>query len=390
MIAIIRKEGFCLHTDDRSVLFAMLRNQLDGVALPFAVVPSDQLAAVRALAAHHRLSHLVSACILANGLTQDPQLLAECRGDKVGVGLQIQAQTAEAQRIYAVLSRQNIPYIPLKGQIVRSFYPQPWMRNSRDVDILIPQHISIDICQTLCRENGYTVLSEGGHDITLRVSNGLWMEMHYRLMEDDSIPRLDTVWDRAVPCDGGAEHRMCDEDFYLYHLAHMAKHFHNGGCGIRPVMDLWLFMKQGYRNEALNELLQQYRLLQFTQAMEQLCKVWFGGDAHTDSTRRMEEFLLRGGVHGDEQFYHRVTLHNSQGKLRYLLTRAFPPVAQLKEQYPQLQKRPYLAPLMAIHRIGRVLFGKEKSSYQTQIQQIQKISKVDSQEVDLLWKDVGF
>ena len=29
---------------------------------------------------------------------------------------------------------------------------------------------------------------------------------------------------------------MLDELFYFYHIAHMVKHFENGGCGIRPVV----------------------------------------------------------------------------------------------------------------------------------------------------------
>ena len=32
---------------------------------------------------------------------------------------------------------------------------------------------------------------------------------------------------------------MTDEMFYFYHIAHMAKHFEEGGCGIRPFIDLW-------------------------------------------------------------------------------------------------------------------------------------------------------
>ena len=376
--------------DKNSALFAMLRNQLDGSALPFSTLPPDVLAAARSLAANHHLSQLVSACIIQHGLTSDPQLLAQCRADKINVGLQIQAQYAEAQRIYATLSQNNIPYIPLKGQIVRLYYPQPWMRNSRDIDILIPDHISRDICRTLCQQNGYRMLQEGGHDIPLRTEKGLLIEMHYRLQEDGSIPRLDTVWDRAIPTENGSQFRMCDEDFYLYHLAHMARHFRNGGCGIRPVMDLWLFMKQGYRSPALNVLLRQHDLLQFTEAMELLCSVWFGGKPHNQSTQRIEAFLLRGGVHGDEEFYHLETLHKSHGKIRYLLSRAFPSFAQLKEQYPRLQKQPYLAPFMAIHRIFLIFFGKDKNSYRTQMQHIQNISRADRKERDALWKDVGF
>lgn len=379
-----------LNTDEISLLFAMLRNQVNGQALPFATLSTEQLAAVRSLAAHHQLSHLVGACVIAHGLIDDPQLLADCRRDKISIGLQLQAQEAEAQRICAALSQHNIPYIRLKGQVIRSYYPQPWMRNSRDVDILIPKQFSKDICQTLCQQFGYSILSDGGHDITLRARNGLWMEMHYQLMQDGSIPRLETIWDRAEPTGVGTEHRMCNADFFLYYLAHMAKHFRNGGCGIRPVMDLWLFMKRGYRGPMLDELLRQHGLLQFTEMMEQLCKVWFGGERHNESTRRIESFLLRGGVHGDEQFYHVTTLQKNKGKSRYLLSRVFPPFDALRQQYPRLQRQPWLAPFMAIHRLFRILFGKERNSYQTQMQHIMDISKAARKEANAIWKDVGF
>ena len=379
-----------MHTEVISALFAMLRNQLDGTALPFAKLPAERLEAVIKLAEHHQISQLIGACVIANNLSEDSGLLAQCRREKISIGLQLQAQNAEARRIYAVLSQHNIPYIPLKGQVVRGLYPQPWMRNSRDVDILLPAQLTEEACRLLCQSCGYTVLSDGGHDITLRAANGLWMEMHYRLLEDDEVPYLDSVWDRATPVGNGTEHRMCQEDFYLYHLAHMAKHVRIGGCGIRPLMDLWLFMKQAYRTSQLDELLRQNRLLRFAEAMEQLCRVWFGGEEHSDSTRRIEAFLLRGGVHGDEQFYHLDTLYKRRGKFRYFLSGVFPPFAKLKEQYPLLQRHPYLAPVMAVRRLGRILFGRDKTSYRTQLQHIQGISKAASKEINAMWKDVGF
>lgn len=375
--------------DEASLLFAMLRNQLNGQALDIAALSAEQLSAVRALAAHHRLSHLVAAGVIAGGLTDDPRLLAECRREKITAALHIQAQQEEAARIYALLAQHDIPYIPLKGQVIRGYYPQSWMRNSRDVDILIPRSHHEAVCRILQEEHGYSVMAKGGHDVMFRAANGLCMEMHYRLLEVDNA-RLESVWDRAQPTGVGTEYRLCDADFYLYHLAHMAKHFRNGGCGIRPVMDLWLFMKRDYRDESLTQLLAQYDLLAFTQMMEQLSRVWFGGEDHSESTRRIEGYLLRGGVHGDEHFYHAETLLESRGKFRYLLSRVFPPFDKLKAQYPRLAHQPWLAPFYAIHRLLRIIFGREKSVYRTQMQQIQGISKEKQQEIQAIWKDVGF
>lgn len=52
---------------------------------------------------------------------------------------------------------------------------------------------------------------------------------------------LDRIWNVAEPVEGFShQYKMPDEWFRFYHLAHMAKHVTNGGCGIRPFLDLWI------------------------------------------------------------------------------------------------------------------------------------------------------
>ena len=43
----------------------------------------------------------------------------------------------EFNKICAVLENEKIPFIPLKGSVIRDYYPESWMRMSCDIVILI-------------------------------------------------------------------------------------------------------------------------------------------------------------------------------------------------------------------------------------------------------------
>ena len=66
-----------------------------------------------------------------------------------------------------------------------------------------------------------------------------WAEYSYGVAKS-SCEVLKNVWQSAF-LQKKKEHcyEMTDEMFYFYHIAHMAKHFEEGGCGIRPFIDLW-------------------------------------------------------------------------------------------------------------------------------------------------------
>ena len=46
-------------------------------------------------------------------------------------------QEAELEHIRAVLEREGIAYVPLKGAVMRALYAEPWMRTSCDIDVLV-------------------------------------------------------------------------------------------------------------------------------------------------------------------------------------------------------------------------------------------------------------
>ena len=88
--------------------------------------------------------------------------------------------------------------------------------------------------------------------------------------------------------------------FYFYYIAHMAKHFvETGGCGIRPFLDIWVLNHRiDFDREKRDKLLSDGGLDVFAKQAELLSEVWFGNAEHTEITRQMETYILRGGVYG--------------------------------------------------------------------------------------------
>ena len=75
----------------------------------------------------------------------------------------------------------------------------------------------------------------------------------------------------------------------------MAKHFENGGCGIRPFIDLWILdHMKSIDLSARDVLLSQGGLLKFAHASQTLSEVWFGGKEPNELSLQMQEFLLHG------------------------------------------------------------------------------------------------
>ena len=95
------------------------------------------------------------------------------------------------------------------------------------------------------------------------------LELHHTLLEDAYNPNaaqiLENVWADATP-KNGYEYllELSNEMFYFYHIVHMAKHFINGGCGIKPFLDIIVIENNMCLNPVkCNELLNTFLSLAF-------------------------------------------------------------------------------------------------------------------------------
>ena len=262
-------------------------------------------------------------------------------------------QVHAAESIGRALGECGIDFIILKGYVIRRLYPENWMRNSCDVDVLVHE-CDLESAGKALESLGFERDEDGlsAHDVKY-TQGAIHVELHYTLIEEHVMPSVSSVlggvWEATFPCvDGGRV--MTDEMFYFYHVAHMAKHFENGGCGVRSVLDLWLLNhKMEFSREKRDAVLEAGGLLEFERGLRRLSEYWFAdGDGEGLST--LEKFVLSGGAYGRTDNSVSIKRIQKGGRFRYILSRLFAPYSLLKRYYPILERHPYLLPIYEVKR----------------------------------------
>lgn len=343
-----------------------------------SLADEEALAAVFALAKRHDLSHLLAGAVREmrneesrNGTAgytlaspEKTNTEGEARNAE-GINAELLADISRAEytaifRVKNIINEQGrvrkcfedagIPFILLKGSVTRGFYPAPWMRTSSDIDVLVPRERLQETVKLITGALDYRVSTLEPNDASLFARSGVHLDVHTLIEGDTEDCRLLTrVW-ASARSEGGCERFMTGEIFYFHHVSHMAKHMRNGGCGIRPFIDLYLIEKNvTYDRAAVAELLCEFGLDRFESAAMRLCKAWMtGGEA--DDLAVMEEYVLTGGVYGSCDQYVAARQRGRRGKLHYILRRIFMPYDEIRRRYKILEKHRWLTPLFEVLR----------------------------------------
>lgn len=347
-----------------NILFALLRAEVCGTepdeSCKEALTP-EVLPRLYALAKHHDLAHIVAAALDRLGLLSDDEVSEKFRKQQFVAVYRYERLQYELTQVSGVLEDAGIAFVPLKGSVLRQYYPEPWMRTSCDIDILVHEEDLDRAAEVLVSRIEYRKENKGSHDLQMFSPSGIHLELHYNLIEeiyDEGAHRLlSGVWEYLQPEEGYQyRFRMTDAMFYFYHVAHMAKHFSHGGCGIRPFMDLWILEhRMEHSDEARNELLEQGGLRKFAEAGRALSEVWFAGESEDELSGQMANYILTGGVYGNLDNMVAVQRTQRGGKLRYLLSRVFLPYEVIKFHYPVLEKHRWLTPFYEVRRWFKLL-----------------------------------
>ena len=268
----------------------------------------------------------------------------------------------EYEGLCEALEKAQIPFLPLKGSVIRKNYPEAWMRTSCDIDILVHEEDSEKAGSILVSEYEYKYEGKGSHDLSFFTPSNVHIELHYDLVEDglanESSEVLKNVWNISTVREGYSDwYEMPDEMFYFYHIAHMAKHFENGGCGIRPLIDLWILDRiQDADKAKRDEILVQGNLLKFAEVARKLSRVWFENEEHDIISQQVENYILSGGVYGTNENRIMVQQQKKGGRFKYALSKIFIPYDVIKFHYPVLQKHRWLTPFMEVRRWCKLIF----------------------------------
>ncbi len=346
-----------------SVLFLLIKSLLGEVSPSLGELSEEELSVLYSLSKKHDVAHLVGTALDKQGLLpKESEISKKFKKQQMIAVLRRERLDFELSQIRGVLEEAGIRFLPLKGAVLRSLYPSPWLRTSCDVDVLVDES-NLDACVALlCEKLGYTADAKRDyHDISLHAPSGVHLELHFSILEkmEQIDGELSRVWEFASPIGEGAfEHRLTNEYLVFHTVAHTAYHFVHGGCGIRPLLDLFLLREKLSLDEtALGAHLSRCSLEAFYESAVALSQVWFGDGETTELTAAMQEYLLSGGVYGSLE--NRVSVAQSAlgGKTKYLLRRIFLPYSDLCLQYPVLKQHKLLTPFCEVGRWFRILFG---------------------------------
>lgn len=380
-------------TRETELLFSLLRFSLTGTPLAETDCSTDELESLYRLSRRHNVVHIVGDALYKNGLLPAEHPLAEKFEQQQLELLQRYAfQEQEKARITAALGAAGIPFILLKGAVLRQYYPDPYLRSSCDIDVLVHREDLERAQEALGTALGYTGTGKlTSHDVSLFSQSGVHIELHYDLMEDsdqnNGAAVLAQVWEHAAPeCEGSSCYVMSDAMFYFYHVAHMAKHIRSVGCSVRPFMDLWVLEHRMEHDFAARDaLLTQGSLLTFANAARRLSEYWFSDVAAGEDTQRFSAFILG---YGEKTTTVSVRRRNDTGKARYLLTRVFPPYAALEFRYPILKTHKWLLPVIWVRRWCALLSPEKRRRMQAEWQANTAVSAASTNEVACLFDEL--
>lgn len=289
------------------------------------------------------------------------------------------------KEISSLFEMQSIQFVPLKGAVICDLYPDPCMRSSADVDILIHESDIKRATRIIENDTNFKHYKRTYHDVHF-INNRVHLELHYNLTINDE--KADTVlsgvWNNVI------QNRGCclslNPEFQLFYIvAHSAKHFvRGGGIGVRPLLDLWLLRtKTAFCEDTVKKLCGQAGILKYYETCCDLLDVWFMDKNHSEVTREFERVVFSGGVYGIEQnkiIYRKRTANGKQ----YIRSRVFISSKDIKALFPVSKRYPFLVPFFQVVRWVKLLSPKKRRTAKDEIELAHSIDKTDLERFDWL------
>lgn len=299
----------------------------------------------------------------------------------------------ELEQIKQTFNEAQISFIPLKGSVIRKFYPEPWLRTSCDIDILVKEKDADNAAEYLQTQLQYGVDRKEQHDVSMFTASNVHVELHFKLLDSDfkQVKDLLDVWSGdEISLLSDSEYQMSKELFLLYHIYHMAKHFVHGGCGLKPFIDLWIIKnKVGFDEKKAQKIMQESGLLAFFERSTDLVNVWFEDKEHSEITQEMENYILQGGVYGTLKQNLAMSQNKKGGKFRHLMSRIFLSYKDMEVYYPSLKKCPILFPFYQVRRWCRILFCGGRKAAMNEIKVNQNITTEEQERAKKLLEELN-
>ena len=263
-------------------------------------------------------------------------------------------------------------YLCLKGVVLQHYYPTLGMRQMTDNDILVDEG-SFEKIRDYLVSKGYSVESfgKGCHDTYFK--GPMNFEIHRKLFSTAAKTRIGSdyyknVSQRLIKGEKKGERLFSDDDFYVYFLYHAYKHYAMAGCGVRTLADIYVYCtgNKNLNREYINKQLDLLAISGYEKYSKRLAFALF--DPETTPDTRLDDdlqemllYYLTSGTFGTTtKLLENNVADVAEGreltnsvKIKYFLSRLFPPISYYRESYPKLARWIIPIPFLWVKRLFR-------------------------------------
>ncbi len=351
-------------------LFSLIKSALTGTPQPLS--KDFDLASVLGTVRKHQIENIVYYGAANCGIPTSTPAMQKLFGVVCSALCLNETQIFESERIFAAFEAKNIDFMPLKGTLLKPLYPKSDMRSMSDVDVLIKLE-QYDKIRSVMQSLGFSEKTESDHELIWN-SSSFVLELHKRIVPSynkDFYSYFGDGWQLARKVDGTTcRYAMSKEDEYVYLFTHFAKHYRDGGVGIKHLTDFYVFLNAYPKLDRLyiEDKLEKLRLAEFEKNVSDTIAVWFFDKTSTPVTDLITDVVFNSGAYGtrDARLIAAATKNSkvlgSAKKARaseysYLI---FLPYDGMCEKYPILKKAKILLPFFWVYRLAEAVFKKRK------------------------------
>lgn len=268
------------------------------------------------------------------------------------------AMKYEIENLLKCFDKEQIYNLPMKGYFLKNDYPNPFDRSIADYDVLF-EIKDIEKIKTVFSRNGYEFVQNDDTQYHFKKAPFMYIEMHRSLLKKDNInySLLENQLKKAKVRDGYSYSKeMTLEDYYIYMLLHSAKHFSQGGIGIRMIADEYVFYKKysdQLNQKYLSEQFEKLGITLFEKKLRDISLKWFSKGSEVKDFDDVEEYILLSMTLGrvdvavmSEMERRRVNTETGRKKSRFVnfISSLFPNKSYMANKYPFVEKMPILLP----------------------------------------------
>ena len=303
----------------------------------------------------------------------------------------------ESQAILQEMEKNGLSYLPVKGARIVHYYPLPGMRFMADNDIVYG-FVKIEnehycrlgknkkekeeniksaqkILMSIMKGRGYECQLNCGNVDVFKKEPIFNFEMHRHLFISGQKfhDYYEDPWLRAKRSfDNRHEYYFLDEDEYIYMIAHTFKHFDVSGCGIRCLIDLYIFLEK--KNDSMDwkyidHELKLIHLNEFHDRLKKLSLSCFKGMSLDQDDEDLLIYLVKSGTYGNIDHFFERTYDRQNGssklvkKMKYLKNRLFLSKEECQDSYPFLYRHMYLMPFFTLYKIINAIVLRPKKFF---------------------------